>query len=77
MERLFRGITKNENDLLGHISRWGADAYPIKKVGNGKWIWFEFFGVKGAPTVYKTKREAVTAFEDFHQILLDAYAGRI
>jgi hypothetical protein len=72
-----RGITENEKDLLNHISRWGSDGYPIRKVGKGKWIWFEFFGVKGAPTVYGTKREAVTAFEKFYQILLDASAGRI
>jgi hypothetical protein len=77
MEILRRGITANEKELIDHISRWGSDGYPIQKCKGGKWIWFEFFGVKGAPTVYKTKREAVAAFEDFHQILLDAYAGRI
>jgi hypothetical protein len=72
-----RGISQNEKDLLGHISRWGSDGYPVRKVGNSKWIWFEFFGCEGAPTVYKTKRAAFTAFETYHQILLDALAGRI
>lgn len=72
-----RGITDNEKELLGHISKWGSDGYPVRKVGAGKWIWFEFFGCKGAPTVYKTKREAFQAFEAYQDILLDALAGRI
>lgn len=72
-----RGISENEKELLAHISMWGSDGYPIQKVGNGKWIWNEFFGVRGAPTVYKTKKAAVKAFEAFLDILRDAIAGRI
>ncbi len=71
-----RGISDNERELLAHISRWGSDGYPVVRAGK-RWIWHEFYGVKGAPTVYRTKKEAVAAFEVFHQILLDALAGRI
>ena len=72
-----RGISEKEKELLSHISRWGSDGYPIMKTKNGKWLWYEFFEVKGAPTVYKTKRAAVEAFEAFLGILRDALAGRI
>ncbi len=71
-----RGITGGERELLAHISRWGSDGYPVAKAGR-RWIWYEFYGVKGSPIVYRTKKDAVAAFETFHGILLDALAGRI
>lgn len=71
-----RGITPDEKHLLGHISRWGSDGYPIKKAGR-KWTWGPFLSVNGPPVCYTTKREAVASFEAFHEALLDANAGRI
>jgi len=70
-------LTKVENDFLQHIQMWGSDAYPCRKVGNGKWIWEEFWGVKGAPTVYGTKKECVAAIERYIDVLIDKTAGRI
>ena len=71
-----RGITTDERALVNHISMWGSQAYPVLRYGT-KWHWVDWRGVKGAPVVYKTKTEAVEAFERFHEILLDALAGRI
>lgn len=71
-----RGITEDERALLTHISMWGSSGYPVQKVGRS-WHWRDWRSVKGAPTVYKTKREAVEAFERFRDILRDAIAGRI
>jgi hypothetical protein len=34
--------TQAEKDFHRHVSMFGSDAYPVRKVGNGKWIWVEF-----------------------------------
>ena len=69
-------MTQAEQDFLRAITMWGSDAYPVLKVKNG-WIWNEFWGVEGAPTVFKTKRACVEAIERYIQVLLDKKAGRI
>ena len=71
-----RGISEDERALLTHISMWGSDGYPIRKLGR-KWAWGPFRSVEGPPVLYRTKREAVASFEAFHRVLLDAVAGRI
>lgn len=68
--------TDNERRFHQHITRWGSDGYPIRKVGRG-WIWEDWCGVKGAPVVYPTKREATQAIENFIDILCDKAAGRL
>ncbi len=68
--------TEAERNFHRHVGMFGADAYPIRKVGNGRWIWFEFWGVQGAPTVYKTKRAASEAVETYIRVLNDKAAGR-
>jgi len=69
-------LSTGENDILRHWSRWGSDGYPIRKMGR-HWHWVESFGVKGAPVVYKTKRQAVAAFERYVAILIERSAGRL
>ena len=69
-------LTQAENDFLRHMSMFGSDGYPVKKVGRN-WQWMEFWGVKGAPTTYKTKRECVAAIEKYIDILCDKAAGRL
>ena len=71
-----RGITEDELALLLHISRWGSDGYPIAQRGRKWWV-DKFRSAGGFPSPFKTKREAVAQFERFHQILLDAKAGRL
>lgn len=70
-----RGITEDEKDLLVHWSRFGSDGYPVKKIGRG-WHW-SYRAIKGSPTIFKTKREAVASFEAFIDVLIAAKAGRI
>jgi len=74
--RVMNGLTENETSFLQQNTRWGSDMYPLMKVKRG-WIWTEFCGVKGAPTVYKTKREAGEAIERYIDILIDKTAGRL
>lgn len=69
-------LSASEKSIVQHVSRWGSDGYPITKVGR-RWHWNEMFGVRGAPVSYKTKRAAVQAFENFHDLLLDKAAGRV
>lgn len=69
-------LSQAESNFLRAIMMWGASAYPVQKMGN-RWFWTEFWGVKGAPTSYKTKREAVGAVERYVDILIDRKAGRI
>lgn len=70
------GLTVAESDWLQHVTMFGSAGYPVRKVGR-TWQWMEFWGVKGAPTVYRTKRECVAAIEAYHGILLDKHAGRL
>jgi hypothetical protein len=55
-------LTPAERALLTHVTMFGSDGYPVQRVGSS-WQWVDAFGVGGAPTVYRTKRAAVAAFE--------------
>ena len=68
--------TDAERDFHRHVTMWGSAGYPVQKIGRA-WHWVDFWGVKGAPTVYKTKREAVAAVERYLTILCDKEAGRL
>lgn len=70
MKYEYRPTTEDERALLNHVCMWGSDGYPIQKVGS-RWIWADFRSVKGSPTTYKTKRDAVAAFERFYDMLLE------
>lgn len=69
-------LSDNEESFLRHMMRWGSDGYPVSKVGQS-WHWVDFRGCSGAPTVYKTKREAEVAVENYIDILIDKKAGRL
>ncbi len=69
-------LTKDERSFLTHMSRWGSEGYPIRKLKKGGWLWDEFFNIKGAPTVYRTKRDVTTAIERYIDGLIDKEAGR-
>ena len=73
---MYATLSKGENEWLTHMSRWGSDGYPICKRGRG-WVFERAYGVGGAPTVFKTKRAAVTQCELFYDILRDKAAGRM
>ena len=68
-------MSQPEYDFLAHMQRWGSSGYPVRKLSRG-WLWDEFCGVKGAPVVYKTKRECVAAIEAYIHVLCDKAAGR-
>ena len=70
------GLTIAEAAFLEHNIRWGSDGHPIAKIGRG-WHWQDVAGVRGAPTVYRTKRECVEAIERYLDILRDKMAGRL
>lgn len=69
-----RGMTDDEIALLKHVSMFGSDGYPVRKVGR-RWSWS--FRSVSHPSVFPTKREATESFEAFVDILMDAYAGRL
>ncbi len=69
-------VTADERDLLTHVSRWGSDGYPVKRVGSRHWSW-SYRDSINTPAVYKTKREAVASFEAYHSMILDRLAGRV
>lgn len=72
----FKNLTKPENDFLAHMSRYGRDGYPIQRLGR-KWQWTDFWGIKGAPVLYKTKRECTEAIERYLDILRSKAGGRL
>ena len=67
--RIGRPLNEDERGLLTHLSMWGSDGYPVRKLGR-KWTWG--FRSLDAPVCYATKREAWTAFEAFYDVLVDA-----
>lgn len=69
-------LNQAEANWLQHMIRFGSEGYPVRKLRGGRWIFDEFFGVKGTPTVYKTKREAVAAIERYEDVLVEKAAGR-
>lgn len=71
-----RGISEDEIALLQHVTMFGSDGYPVKKLGRG-WTWGPWRGINGPPTVFKLKRDAVASFERFLDVLLEAKAGRL
>ncbi|MBF6570519.1 MAG: hypothetical protein IVW54_16755 [Candidatus Binataceae bacterium] len=72
-----RGITADELALLDHVSRWGSDGYPVRKLGARRWTWGPWRTIAGPPTVYTRKRDAIESVEKYLDILRDAKAGRI
>ena len=66
-----RGLTADERQLMTHMSMWGSDGYPVRKLGR-KWVWGPFLSVNGPPTMFGTKREAVASFERFMDVLREA-----
>jgi len=63
-------LSEDEYALLNHVMRWGSGGYPIDRIGR-RWAWSDWRGVRGSPILYKTKREAVAAFEDWHALALE------
>lgn len=69
-----RPISDNERQLMSHVTMFGSDSWPIRKLRAGIWVWGPFFGVNGPPTVFKTKREATASFSAFLDVLHEALA---
>lgn len=69
--------TRTDDEKAWHqrLIMWGSAAYPIQRVKGG-WLWVPMCGIKGAPTVYKTKRAAHAAIEAYEAVLRDKAAGR-
>lgn len=65
-------LSEAESNFLQHMTRWGSDGYPIRKVGKRHWIWEECLGVSGPLTVFHTKGAAYEAIERY----LDVLAGK-
>ena len=67
-----RQLTEDERGMLRHLSMWGSDGYPIRKLKCRCWTW-DFRAVH-SPTTYPTKREALAAFERYVELLDDLHA---
>ena len=73
MNSAANNLTADEDYLLGHISRWGSDGYPVAKIG-GRWTVAAVCGRKAEK--HATKGKAVASFELFLSELRDRKAGR-
>lgn len=63
--------TEDQRALLVHVSRFGSDGYPVRKVGSHHWHW-SFRSIEGPQVVFKTKRECVRQFEEYLDGLREA-----
>lgn len=66
-------LTKEENELLGHITMFGSAGYPIRKDKKGKWWVDRMFGAGGFPTPFTTKKKATEQFEQYCELLLEKH----
>lgn len=64
-----RHLSDAERALLTHVSRWGSDGYPVVRLGRK---WAIDTPATRIPTCFKTKREAVAAFERYLDVLIAA-----
>jgi hypothetical protein len=53
-------VTKDEDRALAHWSMFGATGYPVRKLGRG---WIVDHEIMTTGSIYKTKGEAVAAWE--------------
>jgi hypothetical protein len=58
-------LSEDERGLMTHISRWGSEGYPVRKVGSKHWAWGPFRSINGAPVCFPTKKQAVESFEKY------------
>jgi len=65
----YRPLTDTERWLVGHVTMFGSDGYPVRKMKSGKWHW-ECRELH-APQFFKTRREAVAHFERYQDMLHD------
>lgn len=56
-------MTEAEERELTHWSRWGADGYPVTKMGRS-------WHIPHYPVAYKTKREAEDQWERYINMLI-------
>lgn len=68
-----RPLTEDERALIHHARMYGSDGYPIARYKRSGWTW-SFLSVKGPPTVFRTKREAVVSLEAFIDVLREHLA---
>ena len=59
-ERGQRTLTSDETAALTHACRYGADGWPVRRVGR-KWTWDR--GTLSAPQLYATKRAAEESWQ--------------
>lgn len=68
-----RPLLEDERALMTHVTMFGSDGYPVARVGSRHWSWS--YRSLSAPGVYKTKREATTAFESYLEVLRSCLAA--
>lgn len=66
-------LSDDEAALLYHVGRFGAEGYPVERVGS-RWYWRDWLGVRGSPIAYKTKKAAVAAFEGWTALARERWA---
>jgi hypothetical protein len=59
-------LTRDERDLLTHISRFGSDGYPVGKVGS-MWRWS--YRDTHSERAYTSKKQATQNFEQYLETL--------
>lgn len=69
-------LTVDQDWILTHWTMYGSDGYPVQKLGSG-WQVLGQRGYGAIPTVFKTKRDAVAAWERFLWLLVDYKKGDV
>jgi len=65
-------LSDDEGALVYHVGRFGSSGYPVAKLGS-RWVVTDWRSVKGPPTAYRTRREAVAQFEAWHALALERW----
>lgn len=55
-------MSDDEVALMYHVGIYGSRAYPVERIGR-RWHWRAWRSVSGSPETFRTKGQAVAAFE--------------
>src|SRR5262249_7263708 len=55
-------MSDDEVALMYHVGMYGSRAYPVERIGR-RWHWRAWRSVSGSPKTFRTKGQAVAAFE--------------
>lgn len=68
-------LMEDECFILNHVSMFGAEGYPISRIGTRRWSWQ--YRSSGCPISFPTKKQAIFSFERHLKMLRMKLSGQL